>query len=122
MDRVLRGLTDGEKDVVRRCLVAILHGPFIDDWEFHTRLGLNRRQLQAVLQSWPNLDDSAEESVANLAVNNCMNEVCHGVQIPAEHWSNWFATSRDEVQATYFKWAKLAGYSSRVFVEHTEMR
>jgi len=30
----------------------------------------------------------------------------------ANQWATWFTVSMDEVKATYFKWARLAGYES----------
>ena len=65
------------------CMLAILEGPFIDDSEFHARLGLERHVMRDILSRWPILDDEADESPARLAINNCMNEVCHGVRISA---------------------------------------
>jgi hypothetical protein len=41
-----------------------------------------------------------------------MNEVCHGVNISRIEWDTWFTVPREHVKATYFKWAKLVGYSS----------
>ena len=109
-------LGDADKDVVRTCLVAIMEGPWIEDWEFQTRLGIDRDALRELLAAWPLLDDTTESSPARLAINNCMNEVCHGVPIAVEEWPRRFKVWRDEVGATYRKWAKLAGYS------HTGLR
>ena len=35
-------LNRSEQDTIRRCIVAILDGPFIEESEFQTRLGLDR--------------------------------------------------------------------------------
>jgi hypothetical protein len=107
----LSQLGEADKDVVRACMIAIMEGPWIDDWEFQTRLGIDRDELRGLISAWPLLDDTAEDSPARLAINNCMNEVCHGVPIAAEQWDRWFIVSRDQIRATYARWAKLAGYS-----------
>jgi hypothetical protein len=83
-------LSDVDKEVVRTCLVAILDGPWIEDWEFQTCLGIDRDALRELLAAWPFLDDATESSPSRLAINNCMNEVWHGVLIAAEEWPRWF--------------------------------
>src|SRR5207244_1060743 len=97
--RVLRGiavimafdeLSEQEQGVVLQCLSAILNGPFIDDWEFQTRLGIDRTAVLEVLAAWPNLDDADPGSATSLAINNCMNEALHGVEITPDEWSRWF--------------------------------
>jgi hypothetical protein len=105
-----------DKDIVRGCLVAVLDGPWIGDWEFQTRLGIDRDALRELLAAWPVLDDTTEGSPAHLAINNCMNEVCHGVPIAAEEWPRWFKASPDEVRPTYRKMGEGCGYS------HTGLR
>src|SRR6266404_7585941 len=99
-------LSEAEKDIVHQCLKAILHGSYIDDREFPARLGFDRESLKQVLCSWPQLDDTAE-GLTRLAINNCMNEVCHGIDLSSSEWTTWFNVSKADVQATYFKWAKL---------------
>ena len=104
-------LNKTEKETVHQCLKVILNGSYIDDWEFSTRLGFDRESLKQVLSLRPQLDDS-EDGLIRLAINNCMNEVCHGIDISPAEWKSWFTVSREEAKATYFKWAKLAGYLS----------
>lgn len=51
----LENLTDEEKDLVRRCLVACADGPFFEDAEFATLFGMTRDELRAVIgrAPWP---------------------------------------------------------------------
>lgn len=100
-------LTEREQDIVRQCMDAIYKGPYIENWEFHTRLGIDREALQKVIQSWPVLDDSNEHSEVCLAINNCLNEICHGVKIPTGDWPLWFNSPMEEINAVYIKWAKI---------------
>ena len=107
-----KDLTISEKRTVLQCMQAIADGPHIDDWEFQTRLGINRSTLKRVILTWPDIDDSAVNSDEFLAINNCLNEVCNGVKISTTEWPKWFEQSVEEIRRTYEKWLKLRGASS----------
>jgi hypothetical protein len=96
-------LSEPEKRIIRECMVAILEASFIDDWEFGTRIGVSREELRAIL-SHPELDCYSREEGVQLAINNSMNELLHGVRISPAEWSNWLPVSRKEVLRTYEKW------------------
>ena len=104
-----RALTEAEKDTIRRCLVAILDGPFIDDWEFKTRLGFDRMTLRSILSARPYLDCNSEDPTVQLAIDNCMNEVVNGVDISPTQWDRWFTVPRQEVKSTFSTWGALRG-------------
>lgn len=106
-------LLNKEQTIILQCLTAILESNYIDDAEFQTRLGIDRKELQAVIRSWPNLNDTDQTSNIALAINNCMNEVCNGIAIPGHEWKNWFEASQKEVEGLYSKWVRLMGHSSR---------
>ena len=107
----LWALSDTDQQVIFQCLKAILEGPFIDGLEFQTRLGINRDELSQVVQAWPNVDDSNQDSVEALAINNCMNELCHGLNISDCQWSQWLGVDRRDVCEVYSRWASLNNYS-----------
>jgi hypothetical protein len=107
-----RDLSPSEKETVLHCMKVIADGPEIEDWEFQTRLGLDRSKLRRIISLWPNFDDNSEHSDDFLAINNCLNEVCHGVNISAADWPKWFTRQKDEVKQTYYKWLKLRGLPS----------
>ena len=65
-----RALTEAEKDTIRRCLVAVLDGPFIDDWEFKTRLGFDRMTLRSILSARPYLDCNSEDPIVQQEVKS----------------------------------------------------
>ncbi len=90
---------------------VIADGQYIDDSEFQTRLGIDRLALRRVIEKWPHLDDSQSDSDQFVAINNCLNEVCHGIAISPEDWGKWFRETRDEVVETYRDWARLHGLS-----------
>ena len=106
----LWALSQTDQQIILECLKAILEGPFIDSVEFQTRIGINRDDLSQVIQAWPNIDDSNEDSTEVLALNNCMNEVCNGLDISDRDWSHWFRVGRKEVCEVYSRWASLNGY------------
>jgi hypothetical protein len=100
-------LSEAELDTVRRCVIAILEGPFIDDWEFQTRLGVDRAALSTILTAQAFLDNRSKDSIVQMAIHNCMNEVSNGVSISPAEWDRWFVVSRQEVQTTFLKWSAL---------------
>jgi hypothetical protein len=105
-------LSTSEKETVLQCMKAIADGPEIEDWEFHTRLGLDRPNLRRIISLWPEIQDSSENSDGFIAINNCLNEVCHGINISAADWPKWFTQPKEEVKQIYYKWLKLGGLSS----------
>ena len=100
-------LSGEEQKIILQCMIAICEGPYIDDSEFQTRLGLEREDCRKVMASWPNLDDSIEDSKTTLAINNTLNEVCNGVRIPSEEWFKWFQVPEQSVLNVFSKWSQL---------------
>src|SRR5271166_5204687 len=101
----LKSLSDEEKAVVLLCLTAIAESQLIEDWEMHTRLGLKRETLRAIIAQWPNIDDSDPDSNEYLAVNNCMNEISNGIHIQQDEWDKLFTMTRSQVLDIYCKWS-----------------
>ena len=104
----LRALDEEEQGIIRGCLVALLDGPFIDDWEFQTRLGFDRSSLRAILSA-RYLDYRSEDPEIQLTINNCMNEVVNGLNISPSQWERWLTVPRQDVQRTYLKWSSPSG-------------
>src|SRR6185436_13318944 len=97
-------LNEKERDTIRQCLVAILDGPFIDGGEFHTRLGVDRPTLNAILAAQLSLDYESKDLTVQLVLNNCMNEIVNGLSISPAQWNRWFVVPRQEIQSTFLKW------------------
>jgi hypothetical protein len=106
----LAKLSDGDRQIILQCLNAILKGRFLEG-EFHTRLGMERAELEQVVAAYPHIDDSDDNSNAALAINNCLNEVSHGINFSNREWSQWFTVNRSEVDEVYRRWAILRGWS-----------
>src|SRR5258708_33988397 len=105
----VKQLWSREHLVVLQCREAIADSDAIGDWEFQTRLGIARPVLRKIISSWPEIDDGSKNSDGFLAVNNCLNEVCHGVNWAESEWQNWFTEPKDVVKRTYKNWLRLAG-------------
>lgn len=106
-DMGIERLSAKEQDIVLRCMRAT--AAHVDDWEKHARLALEADDLQREIVRWPNIDDCDESSNGFLAINNCMNEVCHGFRIAPEEWSRWFDTPMSEIVSAHRRWQALAG-------------
>lgn len=94
---------------IRKSCSATAH---VEDWEKHSRLGLAPDELKVIIDQWPTIDDADESGNGFFAVNNCLNEVCHGFRIEPSEWSNWFDTSEADIKSTYKTWLSLRGLSS----------
>ena len=102
-----------EKEIIRSCIIAVLQGGLIDDFEFQTRLAVEKHELSAVLHSYPNVDDSPDDSVATLSINNCLNEICFGLSLTEDDWLKWFdSISKQDIIDVYKKWTHFRGWKS----------
>lgn len=98
----LSKLSAKEQEIVLQSMKAT--AAHVDDWEKHSRLGLETAELELQIARWPNIDDSRENSNGFLAINNCLNEVCHGFRIAPEAWDHWFEWPISDIESTYKKW------------------
>lgn len=105
-------LSSKEQEIVLRCMRAT--AAHVADSEIHTRVGLKPEELQEVIAKWPNIDDMDEKGKGVLAINNCMNEVCHGFRIASEDWSTWFDIPEADIKAAYQKWLTLRQVSGGI--------
>lgn len=105
-------LSKVEQEIVLQCMRFIAEGNSIEDWEFQTRLGIDRPTLVQIIESWPEIDNRVGGSDLDLAVNNCFNEVCHGVAISPTEFTSWFSHSKDEIKNAYGHWLKLRRWPS----------
>lgn len=105
-------LTSEDQLVVLQCMKAT--AAHVADSEKHSRLGLEPGELQSVIAKWPHIDDSSEQSDGFLAINNCLNEVCHGFRVAPEDWNSWFGFSESEIKVVYQKWLRLKGLAGGI--------
>lgn len=93
------------EQAILQCMKFIAESSCIEDWEFQTRLGISRETLKRIISAYPAIDDS-ENSAGFLAINNCLNEVCHGVAISPTDWDVWFSQPMAKITEAYRSWLK----------------
>lgn len=54
---MLTQITDEEKRLIGECLHAISNGPFLSDLEFRILVRLERAEMVAIAECWPDFDD-----------------------------------------------------------------
>ena len=99
----IEALTPREQQVVLQCMKAV--AVLIEEWEMHSRLGIECTELQMLIGQWPAIDDSIQDSDGFLAINNSLNEICNGVNV--HDWNSFFDSTPDEVRETYQNWLRL---------------
>jgi hypothetical protein len=64
------GLTDADRETLRRCLDVVASGRVFEEPEFHTLFGLHLSAVSAISSRWPNVDENDDD--VDLAVNNTL--------------------------------------------------
>lgn len=105
----LEALTQEETEIVRRCLRAIVEGPFHSDGDFHAIVGLSRGEATDVLAQWPSLDEGLEN--VTLALNNSMNGLLiwwgwqdENPEAGEALLKEWVGASAEEIERIFCKW------------------
>jgi hypothetical protein len=101
-----------DQNLIRKCLLSICDGPFLEDAEFHSRIGVERRELKKIMQEWPIFDDSDDDSDLAVAINNALNELCYGLPISSQDWANWIEVPQTDILRAYADWARLRGWDN----------
>jgi hypothetical protein len=95
-------LSAKDVEVVRECLTAAVRGPFFPDWEFQTLFGLEREDVAAVLERWPDPKCPEDQDVA---VMNALNYLLHYPHKQWEVWSDFISVAPREVVPVLARWA-----------------
>jgi hypothetical protein len=98
----LASLNEEEKEVVRRTMAATFD---YFTFDFGTRIGVEQEEMSKLLEAWPDLDDSDDESSVSLAINNSMNDLLNGEGISESDAKEKIGVSKDEMRRVYKKWA-----------------
>jgi hypothetical protein len=96
-----------EQEVVRRSMEATFH---YFDFDFCSRLGVEPDKMRALLEAWPVVDDSRDDSAACLAINNSLNDLLHGVGISDLEAIARVGVDRQEMDRVYRKWVTSRGW------------
>ena len=95
-------LENKEKEIVYECLKAVVYGPFIPDYVFHSLFGIEREDVKDVLDQWPEVDESSLNT--NLAINNSMLNLWGYPHECKDEWSEWISVKPHEVYRILNKW------------------
>lgn len=104
-------LSPDEQWVLRQAVSAIARGELLSDDALTERIGADRDEVDALLARWPRVDDTRRDAPAGFIINNCLNEVCYGLDISDAEWNRWFDVSRERAAMVYRRWARLKGWS-----------
>ena len=99
------GFKASELDLIKQCLVATTEGPFFEDWEFQTLIGLRRTEVQSVLDSWPDIDLRKTNELCG--VHSSMGNL---LGYPHGHdnvWDSYIVGSKEDVRLVMERWSKL---------------
>src|ERR1017187_3510729 len=102
-------LSAKDQEIVLRCMKAT--AAHVGDSEKYSRLGLEPDELKIIIEHWPKIDDADQNGNGFLAINNCLNEVCHGFRVAPDEWDDWFNTPKADIKSTYQTWLSLRGLS-----------
>lgn len=106
----VRDLPATEQGLLRACLAFVVESRELGG-EFQTRMGISEAQTRDILDSWPDVDDEADDSPAVIGINSAMNEVCNGLDI--RDWERWFTAPRADVRLTFAQWRRGRGWDRR---------
>jgi len=103
-------LNEQEKQIILESMKAVLESGELE-YEYHSRLGIEEKELKEVIEKFPNLDDSNDGSNDALVINNCLNEICYGMKFTEDKWRKYFTKNYEDVERVYKKWAQLRGWN-----------
>jgi hypothetical protein len=94
-------LSDMDKTIAAQALRAAANGPFFPDWEFHTLFGLERSEVIAIEDTWPEPYSSPER--VSIPVNNSLNNLSGYPHQEDAVWSQWISVDRQQLNALFNK-------------------
>jgi hypothetical protein len=87
--------------IVGQVLRAASDGPFFPDWEFHILFGLQRSEVRAIANEWPN--PSARLDDVEVAVNNALNNLLGYPHRMEEAWSQWISVGPHQLDELFIR-------------------
>jgi hypothetical protein len=98
-------LSSVEAAIVAQVLRAAADGPFFPDWEFHTLFGLERSEVRAIADAWPEPTASSEE--VDRAVDNSLNNLLGYAHKKDSVWSEWISVDRHQLEELFHRLRRL---------------
>lgn len=91
----LNSLSSRDRAILGQALRAAADGPFFPDWEFHTLFGLQRSEVRAIANAWPNPAASSQD--VELAVNNSLGNLLGYPHGQDAVWSQWISVDTQQL-------------------------
>ncbi len=99
----LTNLTEDEKQIIFECLKCVASGKVIlHDWEFPIIMGVELEELQAIVDRWPDVDDS--DQVVALAINNSMANLLGYPHEKRAEWDELMPVTQSDVAKVLSRW------------------
>lgn len=92
-------LSEADKAILGEALRAAADGPFFPDWEFHTLFGLERSEIRAIADAWPEF--AASREVVTMAVNNSLNSLLGYPHRSEGVWSQWISVGPQQLNELF---------------------
>lgn len=114
---MLERLSERDRQIIVQCMEIVLR----EDWppgELEARVGLDPATLTKVITVFRQLRGHEYEPASgashgvrdgqiDLAVNNCLNEVCYGIRAVDSALRDDLGFGRDDAEAVFKKWRRL---------------
>lgn len=94
-------MTAEEIEIIRRAVEATKNHFWLD---FSTRLVVELEEINSLLESWPQVDDSDDGSLACNAIFHSLYDVTHCAQLSESEINDILGTTRARLMHTYYKW------------------
>jgi hypothetical protein len=105
----LTGMSESETEVVRRAIEATFDYFTLD---YETRIGVEPQRVRELLERWPEVDDTEDDSDACLVINNSLNDLLHGEGISDRESVELTGLNSSGLYEIYRKWADARGWKS----------
>jgi hypothetical protein len=92
-------LSESDKIAIGQALRAAADGPFFPDWEFQTLFGLQRSEVRAIADAWPQPTASAEN--VTIAVNNSLNNLLGYPHSMEAEWAKWISVEPEHLNELF---------------------
>lgn len=103
----LAHLSTEDQDLLRRALVEAVDGPYFPDWELHTLMGVERDEVGAVADSWPDPPTALGADALHtqeLATNNALVNLIGYPHCCDDRLREHLGVGRDGLRALFQRW------------------
>ena len=98
---MLGHLTDREVELIRRTIIAAAAHL---DWDYQTRMGIEKHDTQQILASWPPVADDESGSDVEVLITSSLNDVLNGMGLSDLEVQRHIGCNRTKLSALFRKW------------------